>query len=217
MPEVLLSSNDLTVLGGPAEITLALEIGPSGDRGSSFFSGNGKPTDQPLAFPSSGVKFYDLYLNLNPTDNEYLFLYQYLSVNGVLQWTKIVKLIPNTGFYNTEVTFENGIAHSIIGSNISVPAVFLPLATLIDLDSYSEIASSDLNVQANILSERPVSLGTQIMEISDTYTHQGTEISLGALYLPVSINAVQLSETGTSWDFIDESRDVHFNVSVAVS
>lgn len=45
MADVLLSSDELTVLGGPAEISVDVDFGPQGDRGSLMFVGPDKPQD----------------------------------------------------------------------------------------------------------------------------------------------------------------------------
>jgi hypothetical protein len=113
MVDILLSSDELSVFGGPASIDLNVDIGAQGIRGSYIFTGNGKPTDPDVDF-SQEVKAYDLYINLKPSDIEYLFLYQYGSINGVLSWSKVLRLIPNTALANIPVIFYNGEAVTFI-------------------------------------------------------------------------------------------------------
>jgi hypothetical protein len=48
-----------------------------------------------------------------PSDFEYLFLYQYGSVNGVLSWSRVLRLIPNTAIANIPVVFLDGEARTI--------------------------------------------------------------------------------------------------------
>ena len=43
MTDVLLSNDDITVLGPPAIVELLVDIGPSGTRGSQVFVGVGDP------------------------------------------------------------------------------------------------------------------------------------------------------------------------------
>jgi hypothetical protein len=109
MVDILLSSEELAVFGGPASIDLNVDFGPAGTRGSLIFTGNGKPTDPDVDLPND-VQPFDLYINLNPDDFEYLFLYQYGSINGVLTWSKVLRLIPNTAIANLPVIFYNGEA-----------------------------------------------------------------------------------------------------------
>jgi hypothetical protein len=113
MVDILLSSDDLSVFGGPSSIDLNVDVGAQGIRGSYIFTGFGKPTDPDVDF-SQEIKPYDLYINLKPSDLEYLFLYQYGSVNGVLTWSRVLRLIPNTALANIPVIFYNGEAVTFI-------------------------------------------------------------------------------------------------------
>jgi hypothetical protein len=109
MVDILLSSEELAVFGGPASIDLDVDFGPAGTRGSLILTGNGKPTDPDVDLPND-IQPFDLYINLNPFDFEYLFLYQYGSINGVLTWSRVLRLIPNTAIANLPVIFYNGEA-----------------------------------------------------------------------------------------------------------
>jgi hypothetical protein len=113
MVDILLSSDDLSVFGGPASIDVNVDIGAQGVRGSYIFTGPGKPTDPDVEFPLE-IKPFDLYINLKPSDLEYLFLYQYGNINGVLQWSRVLRLIPNTALANIPVIFYNGEAVTFV-------------------------------------------------------------------------------------------------------
>lgn len=115
--EILVSSEDLAVFGGPSSIDLNVDFGPQGQRGSLIFTGNGKPTDPDIqlvfnntVYNSQSAQPFDLYINLNPDDFEYLFLYQYGYVGGVLTWSRVLRLIPNTAIANLPIIFYNGEA-----------------------------------------------------------------------------------------------------------
>jgi hypothetical protein len=45
MAEVLVTADDITVLGGPSSITVDLDFGPQGQRGSQIFTGSGQPNN----------------------------------------------------------------------------------------------------------------------------------------------------------------------------
>lgn len=114
--EVLLSNENLSIFGGPASLDVNVDYGAPGVRGSLIFSGPGKPTDATVSFPTP-PRPLDLYINLLPPsdlNNEYLFLYQYGSVNGVLTWSKVLRLIPNTAIANVPVIFIDGIARTLV-------------------------------------------------------------------------------------------------------
>lgn len=113
MVDILLSTEDLSIFGGPAQIDVNVDYGAQGQRGTFIFTGNGKPTDPDVDFPQI-IQPYDLYINLKPSDTEYLFLYQYASVNGILTWSRVLRLIPNTALANIPVIFYNGEAVTFI-------------------------------------------------------------------------------------------------------
>lgn len=113
MVDILLSTEDLAIFGGPSQIDVSVDYGSQGQRGTFIFTGNGKPTDDDVQFPQA-IQPYDLYINLKPSDTEYLFLYQYASVNGVLSWSKVLRLIPNTALANIPVIFYNGEAITFV-------------------------------------------------------------------------------------------------------
>jgi len=113
MVDVILSTEDLSVFGGPTSIDVNVDFGAQGNRGSYIFTGNGKPTDLDVDLPPT-IQPYDLYINLKPSDTEYLFLYQYGSINGVLTWSRVLRLIPNTALANIPVIFYNGEAVTFV-------------------------------------------------------------------------------------------------------
>jgi hypothetical protein len=139
--EILLSSEELAVFGGPASIDLNVDFGPQGQRGTLIFTGNGKPTDPDIqlvfnntVYNSQSAQPFDLYINLNPDDFEYLFLYQYGYVGGVLTWSKVLRLIPNTAIANLPIIFYNGQAVTFTpapGAPVSATAVGASIANVI--------------------------------------------------------------------------------------
>jgi hypothetical protein len=141
MVDILLSSDELAVFGGPASIDLNVDFGPQGQRGSLIFTGNGKPTDPDIqlvfnntVYNSQSAQPFDLYINLNPDDFEYLFLYQYGFVNGVLTWSRVLRLIPNTAIANLPIIFYNGEAVTFTpapGAPVSPTAVGESINTIV--------------------------------------------------------------------------------------
>lgn len=135
MVNVIVSQADSssTVIGGPTDINVSVDFGTQGIRGTYIFTGEGKPTDPDVVFAGLGgivgPKINDLYINLKPSDDEYLYLYQYVSVNAVQTWVRILRLIPNTALANTPVPFYNGEA--ITYNSISLPIDEIDLSTVI--------------------------------------------------------------------------------------
>jgi len=79
--EVLLSTDEIQVLGGPSEIQLSVDFGEPGPRGSNIFT----------------------------SLTGYGYLYQYVSnASSVFSWEPIVKLTPNIYYDNVAGTFTAG-------------------------------------------------------------------------------------------------------------
>lgn len=192
MAEVLLSSDDLTVLGGPAQINLDVDFGPQGERGSLIFYGSQKPDT--FSFPTD-PKVYDTYINVGPTDDEYQFVYQYLpEVGGALNWTKVLRLNTTIYSYNQTVAFDS--------TGNSLDPIEILLSNFVSEDLIGTYSSEDFNVQVNILNENPVSIGTTVLEI--------TPGSIQAL--PISLKAIEYSSG--SWQPITGSQTVQVLVTL---
>ena len=84
---VVVSNDDLTVLGPPASIDLQVDIGPEGPRGSYIYSGFGDPNLVSGPFVNNPQEIGDLYYR---TSNN--IIYQYSSVPGGDQWSEISSL-----------------------------------------------------------------------------------------------------------------------------
>lgn len=110
MPEVLLSNDDVTVLGPPTTIELLVDIGPEGVRGSQVFVGVGNPN---IIEIGQEPELNDLYINTSP-GADYGYLYQYVAQPGGDTWIEILKMNPTIFSKNYAVTFSGGTAEVII-------------------------------------------------------------------------------------------------------
>jgi len=84
---VVVSNDDLTVLGPPASIDLQVDIGPEGPRGSYIYSGFNDPNTVSGPFINNPQEVGDLYYR---TSNN--TIYQYTSQPGGDQWIEITNL-----------------------------------------------------------------------------------------------------------------------------
>jgi hypothetical protein len=209
--DVVLSNNDLTVLGGPSSLTVNVDIGAQGTRGSFIFTGDGKPDD-----PTTELGFVpainDLYINLKPADTEYLFLYQYTSVNGVASWQRTIRIVPNTALYNPLITFVNGQAvYELAG--VQIPTILFPLATFFSIDVLGDIEALDFSIQHNVLCENPVASGLTVSELTATYDISGVSIPLGSVHLPLNLTASELHPTN-GWQPLNGQYYVHSFITI---
>lgn len=177
MVDVVAASSSLTVLGGPAAIAVDLDLGAPGQRGTQIFSGPGKPTDsaiQSTVFANDEPIVNDLFINLSPSDPDYLYLYKYENVNAILQWSKILRLIPNAVIVNPAVKFINGIAHTIVnfsGSVYVVKGLYFPLSAFLETVDLGNLRIKDFNIQYNVLGPANEELATSLQLGTISATH----------------------------------------------
>lgn len=191
MAEVLFSSEDITVLGGKARRDVEITIGADGVRGSRIYIGDGRPTDITI---SQEVLIFDLYINLLASSDEYLYLYQYLNADGVNQWVRILRLIPNTFLVTVrDLTFTGGQA-----------TYSLPIINVIPLSQAGNVTAQNFNVQHTVLNDKPV---------ASSITNGDISILSSISVLPITVNAAEFD--GTDWSSIDGNKDVQFLVTLA--
>ena len=176
MADVVIASDDLVVLGGPAAVTVELDIGAAGVRGSQIFTDLGKPTSPLIEFPVP-PQINDLYINLNPSDTDYLFLYQYKLDNGVLGWTKLLRLIPTTILFNPVLKFINGEAHTSVfvpalGTVVDVRGLYFPISGTLENENVEGIDYRDLNVQYSVISKEINASAVELVAIDTTFDIQ---------------------------------------------
>jgi hypothetical protein len=127
MPDVLLNTDQITVLGSPELIDLVLDIGPQGDRGSQVFVGLGNPN---VISIGQTPNLNDLYINSSPGSN-YGFLYQYVSQPGGYTWIEILKISPTLYTSIRSTVFAEGTA------SISIPVVNITTTTGLSAENFA--------------------------------------------------------------------------------
>lgn len=192
MAEIVLTTDELTVLGGPSSIDLEVDFGAQGDRGSQIFVGNGQPND-PGTVIGQTPAVLDLYINILTSDEEYLYIYQYQNVAGTDTWVKLFKLIPNNYSVNRTGTFNDGIC-----------LINIPVINIVPSELVGTVTASNFNVQHNIINNSyttssSLSVG-EIVTVDDIVT------------LPLSIKAVEFD--GEDWTNLSGNKTVHLFISV---
>lgn len=198
MTDILLSSEDLTVFGGPSSLAVEVDFGPSGDRGSNIFAGYGKPSliqtidlDGSIKIDGQSIQIFDMYINLLTSDDEYLYLYQYHNVSGTDSWEALVGLAPNTYSNNFTKTFTDG------ETTILIPLVNIDPAA-VGLDS------TNFNIQHSIVNNtNPISSSLSVGSVIE---------DSGILSLPLTIKAIEYD--GASWDNLSGSKTIHLLITV---
>ena len=145
MPEVLISNDDITVLGPPSSIELLVDIGPQGQRGSQVFVGTGNPNSITIG---QTPELNDLFINAAP-GGEYGYMYQYVSEPGGDTWIKILDLNPAIYSTNYLTDFVDGTAEIVIPISDIVIVTGTPLVA----DNFNiQLTSNNANPVASTIS-----------------------------------------------------------------
>lgn len=185
MPEVLLSNDDITVLGPPPIIEVLVDIGPKGTRGSQFFVGAGNPN---IVTIGQTPNLNDIYINASPGE-EQGYLYQYQASPGGNSWVQVLNIYPTSFSINYDVTFESGSAEVIIPIDDIITVTGTPLT------------AENFSVQYSIAHTAPVSSSMQIPPLVGSGDN-----------LIINLEAVEY--VSSAWSALDEPVTVHFNITI---
>lgn len=189
MTDVLLSNDDITVLGPPAIVELLVDIGPSGTRGSQVFVGIGDPNSIVIG---QTPLLNDLFINTSP-GGELGYMYQYVSEPGGDTWIKVLDLNPSIYSINYEAIFSAGTT-----------SITIPIANIVEVTG-SPLTADNFNVQHSITHSNPIASSISIPAL----TGDGSN-------LVIDVTAVEYSsESGPAeWLELDGYLTVHLVVSI---
>jgi hypothetical protein len=154
MAEVLLSNEDLTVFGGPEGISLDLDIGPQGDRGSIIVGSNGNPQDAnvnaEIMNQPSGIQALDIAIDFNEYSPTYKTVFQKVATATGTQWTQMLSL--KTNFYSSveDVTAANG--------TLTIPPI-----NITEIASNINLTSANFSIQYSVSSATGGPLSTSLV------------------------------------------------------
>lgn len=197
MTEVVLSTDQLTVLGGPSSVNVEIDMGATGTRGSYTYIGYGHPNTT-TSLDDKDIQVYDLYIDVDPTSESYKNMFQY--IDSISQWQPVLSLSPNTYNFNRVIGSSTSTAPLkwVDGSatiNISTTYVVPPsIANNISIDKF--------NIQYSINN-------------SDTDSIVSSTFSVGELNgysLPITIKAIEYIDN--SWRPIDSTVLVNLFINV---
>lgn len=196
MVDILLSNDDLTVFGGPATVSLDLDTGPQGDRGSLIIGVLGDPRESAVASTiTQEIQALDIAIDYNPYSSTYKTVFQRVATGSGTQWVPLVSL--KTNFYSAikNVTAADG--------KLTIPPI--NVADIYDIAG-GNVSSSNFSIQYSISSpESSGPLATNLV-VKDLITSQGF------LALPLEIKGVEYTD-GT-WGPISGPKSVHLFITV---
>jgi len=193
MADIILSNDDLTVFGGPETISLDLEIGPQGDRGSIIIGSNGNPQNANVhALIVQDIQPLDIAINYNPYSSTYKTVFQRIATATGTQWTPMFSL--KTNFYSS--------AEPVIASNGKLT---LSPINVTEIYGGVEATSENLSIQYSISSGTGGPMATKLV-IKDLNTTEGF------LALPLEIEGVEYVDG--SWSPLVGTKTVHLFITV---
>jgi hypothetical protein len=200
---VVVSNDDLTVLGPPASIDLQVDIGPEGPRGSYIYSGFNDPNTVSGPFINNPQEVGDLYYR---TSNN--TIYQYTSQPGGDQWIEITSLqvVANDAqelYDQAELLSASSLYWAQSASVSSAQAIA------------NALAASALYVSAPYASATYLTM----LSASSTYLTIAAANSLDTLPSQTGNNGKFLSTTGASayWQTLNVDLSPYLTLSSASS
>jgi hypothetical protein len=152
MTDVLLSNDDVTVLGPPEIVEVLVDIGPTGTRGSQVFAGIGDPNV--IEIGQTPI-LNDLYINAAPGE-EYAYMYQYVSQPGGNTWIPLLSVNPTIYSGNHLVVFTSGVGD-----------ISIPISDIIDITG-TPLSADNFSVQYTIAHDNPIASSMTIPALIDT-------------------------------------------------
>ena len=194
MTNIFVSTEDVKVIGGTANVNVEVDFGPQGDRGNLFLVGYGNPN---TVSHSVTLQLLDLYINVQATDEDYLVMYQYQSVSGVNTWVETATLMTDKFSVIRQVAFTNGTTTNEVDFKISNIA---PLSLI------GGLTAENFNIQCTFSDpENPIAHSITVKPLA-------FQAGTGDQILPVDINAVEFSEG--SWVGLNRTVYIHFLITV---
>lgn len=198
MADILLSNDDLTVFGGPETVSLDLDFGPTGDRGSLIIGVQGDPREAAVKNSiTQDEQVLDIAIDYSPSSSTYKTVFQYVATpGGTPQWTPLVSL--KTNFYS-----EIKGPLTPVSGKITIPPI-----NVTDIYDIGEgtVSSSRFNIQYSLSSSSASGpLATNLI-IKDLITTQGF------LALPLEIQGVEF--LNGNWAEMSGEKMVHLFITV---
>jgi hypothetical protein len=198
LADILLSNEDLTIFGGPETVSLDLDFGPTGDRGSLIIGVQGDPRNSSVSSSiTQDEQVMDIAIDYSPSSSTYKTVFQYVATpSGTPQWTPLVSL--KTNFYSE----TKGPLTPVFGK-ITIPPI--NVTDIYDIEE-GTVSSSRFNIQYSISSSAtsgPLATNLIVKELITTQ---------GFLALPLEIQGVEY--LNGNWAAMSGEKMVHLFITV---
>ena len=182
--DTIISNDELVVIGPPASVSVNVDIGPKGERGSEFYSGIGTPAENAASLVDAKVN--DLYINRLLGGN-YGVVYKLNAVPGGSSWQPILKFQPIAHSIQKPVNFVAGSGS--IG--ITLTDFYSNAPENLDPDTILVQATAELNNPAFIsISNKSIqtisSVKTFVADLKGAQFSSGSVSFLSSSAIPVN-------------------------------
>jgi len=189
MPEVLVSNDDITVLGPPSIVEVLVDIGPAGTRGSQTFVGVGNPN---IVEIGQTPLLNDLYINASP-GADYGYLYQFVAQPGGNTWIEILDMNPVLYSETHLTTYNAGIAQ-----------ISIPIANIATITG-TPLTAENFNIQYSLTHSNPLASSMSIPALVGSGTN-----------LVINFKAVEYDDDSgpAEWIPLDGTVTTHLFISI---
>lgn len=192
MVDVVLNTDDLTVLGGPASIDLDVDFGTQGIRGSRIYAVIADPRTLPSSQLPADLIPFDLGIVITPSEPDYLKVYQKQGTS-VNDWIALYDIVPNVFSTKSVVTFDSGVA----SAQIPVSTVFSGL-TSYDVANFAV----QYEIEGTTTPPLPITSASSLSVVAVN----------GVQVLNITVTAYEFD--GTNWSLLSGDRSVSLFVTV---
>jgi hypothetical protein len=182
--DTIISNDELVVVGPPASVSVSVDIGPQGERGSQFYSGIGTPAQNLASLVDAKVN--DLYINRLLGGN-YGVVYKLNATPGGSSWQSILKFQPISHSIQQLVDFTDGIG----SASVSLADFYSSAPESLDPNTILVQATAELNNPAFVsISNKNIqdvsSVKTFIVELSGAQLSSGSVSLISASAVPIN-------------------------------
>jgi hypothetical protein len=200
--DILLSNEDLTVFGGPETISLDLDIGPQGDRGSIIIGVLGDPRNASVASTIvQDTQALDIAIDYQSASTTYKTVFQKVSTGGSLQWMYLLSL--KTDYYSS-IKDVTAVVDGEIGT-LTIPPI--NVTEIYGTSGLTAATEQSFNVQYSVSSALGGPLSTSLV-VKELTTGPGF------LALPLEIKGVEYNEETQTWGPMTGPKRVHLFITV---
>jgi hypothetical protein len=184
--DTIISNDELVVVGPPASISVSVDIGPQGERGSQFYYGIGTPSQNTSILTSAKVN--DLYINTLLGGN-YGVVYKLTATPGGTIWIPMLKFQPISHSVQKLVDFTSGTGsisipladfYSNAPENLNSDTILIQATAELNNPAFISVSNKDI-----VLADDPP-VKTFIAEL------KGAQLSSGSISL-ISSSAVPIN------------------------